>query len=94
MLTGDSSATAIAIAKECGILNENWTKQEADYSVLEGHEFRKLIGDLQLSGDEPTKSVTKAKLQNLQKFKGIAAELKVLARSTPEDKFMLVTGLI
>ncbi len=26
MLTGDSMATAVAIAKECGILNDNWTK--------------------------------------------------------------------
>jgi len=27
-------------------------------------------------------------------FKAIARELKVLARSTPDDKYILVTGLI
>jgi len=28
------------------------------------------------------------------RFRAIADELKVLARATPEDKYMLVTGLI
>ena len=34
-----------------------------------------------------------ARIKNFKKFKTIAKELKVLARSTPEDKYILVTGL-
>ena len=32
-------------------------------------------------------------VKNLEEFKTIASKLKVLARSSPEDKFILVTGL-
>lgn len=31
---------------------------------------------------------------NFDVFKSIVKDLKVLARSTPEDKYVLVTGLI
>ena len=30
---------------------------------------------------------------NMQKFRAIVKNLKVLARSSPEDKYLLVTGL-
>ena len=33
-------------------------------------------------------------MTNLDVFKAIAKDLKVMARSTPEDKYILVTGLI
>ena len=33
-------------------------------------------------------------MTNLEVFKSIAKDLKVMARSTPEDKYILVTGLI
>ena len=33
-------------------------------------------------------------MTNLDVFKEIAKDLKVMARSTPEDKYILVTGLI
>src|SRR5207248_1353785 len=35
----------------------------------------------------------KEEIGNKATFRRIAAKLKVLARSTPEDKYMLVTGL-
>ena len=31
---------------------------------------------------------------NLDAFKRVSADIRVLARATPEDKYMLVTGLI
>lgn len=40
------------------------------------------------------KSAKEANISNTSKFREIVSELRVLARSTPEDKFMLVTGLI
>jgi len=33
-------------------------------------------------------------VKNLEMFAKVASELRVLARSTPEDKLILVTGLI
>ncbi len=63
---------------------------EDSLAVMEGKTFRKLVGglktikedgkDIQIIGDPSN-------------FKDIARELKVLARSSPEDKFILVTGL-
>lgn len=35
----------------------------------------------------------KETIRNLSKFEEIASQLKVLARSRPEDKYVLVTGL-
>jgi magnesium-transporting ATPase (P-type) len=44
MVTGDNLITAIAIAKECGILVEG---EELDkYTAMEGPEFAKFVGGL------------------------------------------------
>jgi len=51
-----------------------------------------LIGGLNAVKDETGKTI-REEVINLDRFKTIAAQLKVLARSTPEDKYMLVTGL-
>ena len=40
MVTGDNKITAIAIAKEAGILPEDWEPTEGDCTVMEGKEFR------------------------------------------------------
>ncbi|KAJ1324930.1 putative calcium P-type ATPase [Microdochium nivale] len=65
MVTGDNKLTARAIAKECGILDE-------DGVVMEGPEFRNL-----------------SKWQQNE----IIPRLQVLARSSPEDKRILVRRL-
>lgn len=36
MVTGDNKQTAIAIAKEAGILDPNWEPSENDCTVMEG----------------------------------------------------------
>lgn len=65
MVTGDNKITAEAIARECGILQE-------DSLVMEGPEFRKLSDFKQME---------------------IIPRLHVLARSSPQDKRILVQQL-
>jgi len=65
MVTGDNLETAVAIAKECGILSEGGV-------ALEGSEFRHMTP---------------------KQLDAVLPKLQVLARSSPEDKYLLVTRL-
>lgn len=53
---------------------------------MEGRKFREKVGGLIDVGG-------KREIKNLKVFEEIEKELRVLARSTPEDKYLLVTGL-
>lgn len=44
MITGDNAQTAFAIAKECGILDENTPKSDMDKYVISGSKFNELTG--------------------------------------------------
>jgi len=94
MVTGDNLSTAVAIAKEANIISPNCDDSllfsEGHYFVMEGKKFRDVVGGL-VYEQEDGKEVGKVK--NLEAFKVIEKELRVLARSTPEDKYILVTGL-
>ena len=96
MVTGDNLITAIAIAKECGILEEG---EELDkYTAMEGPEFATFVGGLV---DKKTKEpilvmVKKSEIEeigDIENMKIIRNKLKVLARSRPNDKYIMVSGL-
>ena len=92
MVTGDNIVTAIAIAKECGILPENYVKGEGSkYRAMQGKEFREIVGDVVYDIDED--GGKKGRIANMEAFREIARDLRVLARSSPQDKYSLVTGL-
>jgi P-type Ca2+ transporter type 2B len=97
MVTGDNLTTAVAIAQECNILPRG-THIDTD-CVLEGPEFYERMGGLICKTckntspcDCPADKVDEG-VRNITAFKSIWKSLRVLARSRPEDKYLLVTGL-
>lgn len=92
MCTGDNIDTAIAISKNAGIVTEEECKK-SEYSCMTGKDFRETVGGLVKVEDpnDPKKTINAVK--NQRKFIEVYKHLKVLARSSPEDKLILVTGI-
>lgn len=97
MVTGDNKITAIAIAKECGII-DNKGEEKENCICMEGPEFAEFVGGLvnkdtgepiAIYGKEPEKET----IGNKENMKLIRQKLKVLARSRPNDKYIMVAGL-
>ena len=77
MVTGDNIRTAHAIAKKCGIVAPEDAPEAA---VMDGKTFRERVTD---SAGEIIQG----------EFDKVWPSLRVLARSTPIDKLVLVTGI-
>jgi P-type Ca2+ transporter type 2B len=96
MVTGDNKITAKAIAKECNIYDEGIPD---DLQVMEGPAFFEKVGGLYCKNcTKPTPCVCEAKdvkegVRLMTEFRVIRENLRVLARSRPEDKYLMVTGL-
>ena len=99
MVTGDNIVTAMAIAVKCGILTEAEVGNEQ--ICMTGPKFFEQVGGLKCGKckkDIPDVCECKAKdriekVKHFKEFKKIEEHLKVVARSRPEDKYLLVTGL-
>lgn len=93
MCTGDNLDTAIAISKEAGIVTDaDLLHNEEGYVCMLGKNFREVVGGIVSKVDPVTQAKTDS-VGNKKAFRDVAAKLKVLARSSPEDKYILVTGL-
>lgn len=94
MVTGDNKVTALAIAKQCGIIGTNHPD-----AVMEGPQFYERIGGLycdKCKESSPCNCKSEdvvEKVKNYEAFKSVWKNLDVLARSRPEDKYLLVTGI-
>jgi len=80
MVTGDSVITAIAVAKQCGILDEDSSDEELRAFAMTGEEFRERV----LSDDG-------ALVQT--EIDALWPKLRVLARASPQDKYILTDGI-
>jgi Ca2+ transporting ATPase len=89
MISGDNIHTASQAAIQAGIINSD--DVAGKFVCMNGPEFRSLSGGIREVLDKDGKS--KCEIVNKQNFRQIGMKLRVLARSTPEDKFILVTGL-
>jgi magnesium-transporting ATPase (P-type) len=85
MISGDNLHTAIACAIQAGIITEEDVREE--FRCMTGEQFRKEVGNF--SFDPKTGKYSFDKVR----FKNIADNLLVLARSTYEDKLHLIVGL-
>lgn len=90
MVTGDNILTATAIAKECGILPADYKgdSEFAKYEVTTGPIFAATVGGIENPGSGEAEVVA-----NKEEFMMYRKHLKVLSRSRPDDKYLLVTGL-
>lgn len=78
MVTGDNVNTACSIATKCGILLPS-----EDFLVIEGKDFDNLI-----RSNPGSLNIEQKRLDR------IWPQLRVLARSSPSDKYNLVQGII
>lgn len=105
MVTGDNIITAKAIAKEVGIIEKN----NKFSLVMEGVDFISRIGGVVCKhcqtelcecerdaalAEKNGKNLRIDTIKNMEEFEKIIKDLDVLARSRPEDKYALVTGLL
>mmetsp|Transcript_66014 Transcript_66014/g.114926 ORF Transcript_66014/g.114926 Transcript_66014/m.114926 type:complete len:521 (-) Transcript_66014:125-1687(-) len=87
MITGDNITTAIAIAKSAGILREEHFFPDGRIKpdrAIEGKDFRKRVHSYSLEGDA---------IFRQEQFDKLWPFLRVVARSSPEDKKTLAKGL-
>ena len=98
MVTGDNLVTAKAIAKQCGILAEDEGDEEcvcmegpAFYDYVEKLIYKDTGEEVVIMGLEDRKDFES--VGNVAKMKNIRNKLKVLARSRPNDKYVMVSGL-
>lgn len=80
MISGDHIETATATARKAGILQES--DESNNYAVMHADAFESKVG--MNENDQ---------VADMQIFRNIMNELRVLARAKPVHKYMIVQGL-
>lgn len=89
LISGDHIETARKCAKKAGILKPEEAGRE--YAVMHANDFRSMVGGLQSMTNSDGQ--IELSVANPEVFEEIAKSLRVLARATAEDKFLLIQGL-
>ena len=109
MCTGDNIDTATAISLNAGIVtqediqkgldgfgSDNEDGKQQNYVCMTGEDFRKVVGGIvsEVKKDKDGKILYQNdRVKDMKAFKKVEEQLRVLARSSPEDKYILVTGI-
>ena len=91
MCTGDNIGTAIAISKDAGIVTQKEIDANPEFTWMTGKKFREYVGELVTRFDD--NGIEQTFVGNMNKFRKVKEHLRVLARSSPTDKLLLVTGI-
>ncbi len=91
LVSGDHIETAKAVAVQAGIMDD-----PSKYTCLTGEEFRNIVGSIRKEIDEDGQE--KMYLERREVFRNLingkdGKPLKVIARASSYDKYMLVVGL-
>lgn len=84
------------IKREANQASKEVFKTSETYIALEGNEFRELSGGyvkIEDGKDQNGNPKYKFELKSVDKFRKTTENLKVIARASPDDKFLLVLGL-
>ena len=92
MATGDNIDTAIAISKNANIVTDAQLAA-SEYAAMTGADFRAYVGELKRIENPDKEGEMMDSVGNLNRFREVKEHLRVLARSSPEDKYLLSTGL-
>jgi len=90
MVTGDHIDTAKWVGVKTGIVKEE--ELDVENCVMTGVQFREHIGPHTKIWD-PVNNEYKFEFQDQRRFDDIKRRLKILARASSEDKFILVSGI-
>lgn len=91
LVSGDHLETCKAIALRTGIV-KNLNELKMESTAMTGAQFREAIGPYQTSID-PETGATIIDFENADQFKAVKRRVRVIARATPEDKFLLIRGI-
>lgn len=90
MISGDHLETCKNVAVKAGIVKPQELTMEN--TALTGEEFREAIGPFQKYCDKET-GIYSVSFENPDQFKSVKKRVKIIARATPEDKFILIRGI-
>lgn len=89
MVTGDHLETAKSVAVRTGIIKQ---EELGLAGIMTGEQFREAIGGYTKIWD-PTHSEFRIQFAEQKRFDDVKKKLKIIARATAEDKFVLVSGI-
>lgn len=90
MVTGDHINTAQYVALRSGIISQDEVNLEG--IALTGQQFREKIGPYKRIIDPLTKEM-RIEFEQQDQFEKTKRRIRIIARATPEDKFILVCGI-
>lgn len=91
MISGDHIDTCKAVALQAGIIKED--EMRSNEIAMTGDQFREAIGPYDANIWDPINQEFKVEFTDRKRFDDVKKRLKIIARATVEDKFILISGI-